>query len=143
MQTCSSHPIRRALHVCAGGVLFTVWSISALAATPANEIDQKYKDDRALCLSGRTAQDRPTCLREAGAARDEARRGQLNDGGANYRKNAKERCDVLTGDEQRDCVARSKGMGNVSGSVEGGGLMRETVTREVKPPESVASGPAK
>ena len=142
MQTFSNPLLRRAINAGASGVLFTVLSVSALAATPASEIDQKYKDDRALCLSGRTAQDRPTCLREAGAARDEARRGQLNDRGADYRKNAKDRCDVLTGDEQRDCVARAKGKGSVSGSVEGGGLMRETVTREVKPPEPVASGPA-
>ncbi len=116
--------------------------MSALAATPGNEIDQKYKDDRAQCLSGSTPQDRPTCLREAGAARDEARRGQLGDGCANYRKNAKERCDVLTGDEQRDCIARAKGKGSVSGSVAGGGVMRETVTREVKSPEPMASTPA-
>jgi hypothetical protein len=142
MRTHSAHIIRRAMHVCVGGMLVAVWSLSALAATPASEIDQKYKDDRAQCLVGRTAQDRPTCLREAGAARDEARRGQLGDGNANYRKNAKERCDVLTGDEQRDCVARAKGKGTVSGSVEGGGVMRETVTRELKSPEPVASAPA-
>jgi hypothetical protein len=142
MRTHSAHLIRRAMHVCAGGMLVAVWSLSALAATPASEIDQKYKDDRAQCLIGRTAQDRSTCLREAGAARDEARRGQLGDGNANYRKNAKERCDVLTGDEQRDCVARAKGKGTVSGSVEGGGVMRETVTRELKSPEPVASAPA-
>jgi hypothetical protein len=142
MRTNLAHLIRRAVHLCAGGAMVAVWSIAALAATPVSDIDQKYKDDRAQCLNGRTAQDRPTCLREAGAARDEARRGQLNDGGANYRKNAKERCDVLTGDEQRDCAARAKGKGSVSGSVEGGGVMRETVTREVKSPEPVASAPA-
>lgn len=142
MRSLPVHLFRRAVHVCAGGVVLAVWSISALAATPANEIDQKYRDDRAQCLSARTGQDRPTCLREAGAARDEARRGQLGDGGANYRKNAKERCDVLTGDEQRDCLSRAKGKGGVSGSVEGGGVMRETVTREVKSPEPVASAPA-
>ncbi len=143
MRTFSAHLIRRAVHVCMGGALVAVWSISALAATPVSEIDQKYRADRAQCLSGRAAQDRPTCLREAGAARDDARRGQLNDGGANYGKNAKERCDVLAGDEQRDCVARAKGKGSVSGSVDGGGVMRETVTREIKPPEPVASAPAR
>ena len=142
MRTFPLHLIRRAVYVCAGGALVAVWSLSALAATAANDIDLKYKTDRAACVSGRTPQDRATCLREAGAARDEARRGQLNDGGADYRKNDKERCDVLTGDEQRDCIARRQGKGSVSGSVEGGGVMRETVTREVKPPEPVASGPA-
>ena len=91
------------------------------------------------CTNGQSNQDRATCLQEAGAARDAANKGQLNDGDARYRRNAKVRCDALTGDEARDCLARMQGKGTTSGSAEAGGIYRETVTREVKPPEDPAS----
>ena len=116
----------------------------AAAAGPASEIQARYEQERAKCLSGASNQDRATCLKEAGAARDEARRGQLNDGDAKYRRNAKIRCEVLTGDEARDCLARMKGQGSISGSAEDGGILRETVTLEVKPAvEPASAAPAR
>jgi hypothetical protein len=110
-------------------------STSAMAANgaAASDVDAKYREDRAKCLMGQTNQDQPTCLREAGAARDAAKKGQLNDGDAKYRKNSKERCKELTGDEAADCKARMNGKGTVSGSVGEGGVLRETVTREIGP----------
>jgi hypothetical protein len=47
---------------------------------------------------------------------------------------------VLAGDERRDCLARMRGEGTVSGSVEAGGILREKVT-VVPAPAPVASGP--
>ncbi|MEO7339093.1 MAG: hypothetical protein ABIV63_21160, partial [Caldimonas sp.] len=44
------------------------------------------------------------------------------------RRNAKDRCDALSGDERSDCVARMKGEGTTSGSVAGGGILREKRT---------------
>ncbi|MBC8055020.1 MAG: hypothetical protein H7Y61_00405 [Rhizobiales bacterium] len=113
---------------------------SAFAATPAADTQSRYEQERARCLAGQSGQARETCLKEAGAARDAAKKGQLNDGDGKLNKNAKDRCDVLTGDEQRDCMARIKGAGNTteSGSVKGGGIIRETKTIEVAPAASTA-----
>ena len=66
----------------------------ALAADPPRGSDAdaqaRYQRDRAACMAGQTTnEDRATCLREAAAARDEARRGNLTDGDGQLRKNAK------------------------------------------------------
>ena len=103
----------------------------AIAADPArsSDVDAKYQRERAACMAGQTTnEDRATCLREAAAARDEARKGNLTDGDGQLRKNAKDRCKVLSGDERADCIARMNGEGTVSGSVGGGGILREKVT---------------
>jgi hypothetical protein len=121
--------------------LLCVASLSSFAATaPATaEVRARYEQDRAKCLSGLSNQDQATCLKEAGAALDAAKQHQLDDGDAKYRRNAKTRCDALSGDEARDCRARMKGKGTVSGSVESGGVLRETVTHEVQPAADAAS----
>ena len=105
----------------------------AIAADPARGSDAdaqaRYQRERAACMAGQTTnEDRATCLREAGAALAEARKGNLTSGDGQLRKNANERCKVLTGDERADCVARMSGQGSVSGSVGGGGILREKVT---------------
>ena len=65
--------------------------------------------------------------REAGAARDEARRGELARGenAAQFEQNKFARCEKLPGEERDYCIRRMNGEGTVSGSVEGGGLYRE------------------
>lgn len=103
------------------------------------QVQARYAQERARCLAGQSQQDQATCLREAGAARDAASKRKLEDGGASYEQNAKERCAALSGDEALDCMARAKGQGKVSGSVEGGGVLRETVTRTVGPSAPAAS----
>ena len=99
----------------------------AVQGTHADPQD-RYERERAACLSGRSPQDQATCLREAGAALQAARRGDLTGGAGDLKRNARERCNVLAGDERRDCLARMRGEGTVSGSVEGGGILREKVT---------------
>ena len=118
-------------------------SASAMAATSAasSEIEARYAQDRAKCLSGMSNQDRATCLKEAGAARAAARQGQLDDAGASKQRNAKMRCDALTGDDAKDCRSRMDGNGTVSGSVEAGGVLRETVTTQITPVVPPASAP--
>jgi len=106
---------------------------AAVAADPARGADAdaqaRYQRERAACMAGQTTnEDRATCLREAGAALAEARRGNLTDGPGQLRKNAKDRCNVLSGDERADCIARMNGEGSVSGSVGGGGILREKLT---------------
>ena len=119
-------------------------SASAMAATGAAsaEIQARYAQDRAKCLSGLSNQDRVTCLKEAGAARAAARQGQLEDAGASKQRNATLRCEALTGDDAKDCRSRMDGNGTVSGSVEAGGVLRETVTTQITPVVPPASAPS-
>lgn len=83
--------------------------------------------ERQNCMDGKTNQDRATCLREAGAAKQESQRGNLRDSG-DYGSNASKRCAVLPADQKADCERRSMGEGSVSGSVGSGGVVRELVT---------------
>jgi hypothetical protein len=84
---------------------------------------QTYQQDRAFCNSGRSSQDLATCLREAGAAAQERPRGNLTDG---YAENKYARCDYHKNPEDREyCIRRMNGEGTVTGSVDGGGLLRE------------------
>jgi hypothetical protein len=95
--------------------------------------DGRYQQDRAVCNSGRSQEDRATCLREAGAAREETSRGHLtNAGNAQYQENAQARCGALAGGDRDACQARMRGEGTVSGSVAGGGMLREIVTPDPK-----------
>jgi hypothetical protein len=103
-------------------------AFAAPAAGTSADAQAAYQKERAACMSGTSGQDRETCLREAGAARDEARRGNLNDGKGELGRNAKDRCNSLAGEQRSDCLARLNGEGSVSGSVNGGGVLREKVT---------------
>ena len=144
--TSHRHPMLRAGSLCAISAVLSVCAAAAMAVaeTPAADVQLRYQQERARCLDGSSNQDRATCLKEAGAARDAARKGQLNDGDAKYRSNAKDRCNALSGDEARDCLTRMKGKGSgnnnttstTSGSAQSGGILRETVTRETKPVEA-------
>jgi hypothetical protein len=126
------------------GTLLSLGMAGAMAAEPtrsAADIQAQYERERAVCLSGKSNQDQPTCLKEAGAARDVARRGLLEEGNPNYRRNQLDRCKALTGDEAKDCRLRMKGAGTVSGSASAGGIYRELTTIEPAPAASAASAP--
>jgi hypothetical protein len=110
----------------------------ALAAAPAAAADPvapgdamaRYERERAACLSGQSAQDRETCLREAGAALQAARKGRAEDPPSDVERNRLLRCEVHpTVADREECVRRMT-QGTVRGSVEGGGVVRELVTRE-------------
>ena len=109
------------------------WAAPAAAAGPAasaDDIEAKYQRARTLCLAGLTHQARSDCLREAGAARDEARRARLGNGQppSEYLENALKRCQRLPEADRADCEARVRGEGTQRGSVESGGIYRETRT---------------
>jgi hypothetical protein len=95
-----------------------------------------YQQELSVC--GHNQQDRAACIREAGAARQEAARGGLT-GAPDYRANALARCGLQQSPgDRRDCEARVLGgAGNTSASVEGsvmgGGVIRESVTTVVMP----------
>ncbi|MDP3085629.1 MAG: hypothetical protein Q8N44_18320 [Rubrivivax sp.] len=102
----------------------------------------RYEQERALCTSGRSNQDRATCLREAGAALAEARKHQLDGDAAQYAINERKRCQRLPDDDRKACLARMQGQGTTSGSVASGGIYRELVTREVVAPSAAAPASA-
>lgn len=121
------------LALCAAGALLS--ATVAVAADRGNLSDAQmvYQRDRAACINGQTSQDRATCLREAGAALQEARRGRLENGQAQFEQNRLLRCDRQPPEDRQDCVRRMNGEGFTSGSVEGGGIYREFVTPVVLP----------
>jgi hypothetical protein len=67
-------------------------------------------------------------MKEARNAQADKRRGVLDTTG-DLQSNAMARCDVHTiADERAACRARVMGMGDIDGSVAGGGLLRESET---------------
>jgi hypothetical protein len=102
----------------------------ATAAPGATGIDASgnYQQEVQACVTGHTQQDRETCLKEARNAQADKKRGLLDNAGAQFQANAAARCEVLAGEEKAACNARVMGYGSTSGSVAGGGLLREVET---------------
>lgn len=115
--------------------LSLIASGAAFAAPPAADADAQaqYRKQVESCNNGSSNQDRATCLKEAGAALAEARKGKLDEPNKHYKQNATERCEVLAGDERDACMARMKGHGKVEGSVQSGGELRELRTTKTVP----------
>lgn len=101
-----------------------------ITATGTTGIDASgnVQKEREACMTGRTQQDQATCLREANNAAAEKRSGKLDNAGAQFEANARQRCEVLTGQDRTACEARVMGYGNTQGSVAGGGVIREVET---------------
>lgn len=87
-----------------------------------------YRNEVQACLSGRAHQARETCLEEARNALAERRRGLLDTPQEDLASNALARCDPLRGEFKAACRARVMGYGALTGSVAGGGLLREVET---------------
>lgn len=107
-----------------------LWAANPARAADDNSPDAVYKREVARCSAGMSGQDRQTCLREAGAARDEARRNRLGNGAAgSLDQNRVRRCDSLSGQQRQDCITQMTDTANTTtrGSVAGGGILRETV----------------
>jgi hypothetical protein len=127
----------RLLLVLVGGATICV-AANAAGVGNKSDIESTYRQERASCLDGSSNEDRATCLKEAGAARDEARRGQLTDDRAMEKQNAVARCNGLPESDRIDCVRRVQGDGMVSGSAAAGGIFRETVTTVPAAPDGSA-----
>ena len=128
-------------------MLLGLLSIAAVAAAPAQGSDsanERYQRERAACVAGQTGQDRATCLKEAGAALAEARRGRLESGtdSGTMAANRLERCQRLPADQRPDCERLARGEGSQQGSVAGGGVLKELVTRTVGPETAAEPAPA-
>jgi hypothetical protein len=122
--------------------------LAPLAVTAASskseqaELRALYQRELAACRSGQTGQEMSACLREAHASYAQARRGALDNAGADYAANARQRCEALSGGDKADCLARMAGHGTVSGSVESGGLLRELKTYSAGTQPVLPSTPA-
>jgi hypothetical protein len=122
---------------------------SAFAAEPvaANDAKALYLKEKAACEAGNTTQDKATCLKEAGAALDQKKKGKLDNSGSPV-ANATDRCNALPAKDRADCVARIVGPAGpnqrvtTSGSVEGGGMIKETTTTTPGPVVVIQPAPA-
>ena len=122
----------------AAALFAAVFSASiAQAQAPEPGSAARAQQERANCDG--VQQDRAACLREAGAARQEAgRNGLTNVGPGRADANAMARCREQPAADRADCEARLQGGARTSteGSVMGGGIIRETVTP--LPPQPVS-----
>jgi hypothetical protein len=113
-------------------LLTAVCTAAALAASSEDlaAAKERYRQDMADCGSGRTSQDLATCRLEARNSLAHARHAKPGKSLAQYQQNALQRCQVHRGDDRVDCEARVLDIGNVSGSVDSGGILRKSV-REI------------
>jgi len=113
----------------------------AAGVQASGSVQSQYELDVQRCNTGQTNQDRATCLREAGAAREEAQRKRLDNGqSANYDTNAMARCNSLPQAQREDCARQMSAPTSVKGSVESGGVLRETVIPVPAQPSGAAPG---
>lgn len=117
------------LSLAACSLLLAGSSLAADKGQGRTQTDAQYQAEKAACTNGTSNQDKATCLREAGAARDAAARGGLsNPDQVQLKENAMKRCEGLPQINRVDCEKRMNGGGVADGSVREGGIFRETVT---------------
>lgn len=80
------------------------------------------------CLTGRTQQDRETCMTEVRNANAAKRAGKVDNANGQFSANALKRCDVFKGEDLIACQARIVGYGKADGSVASGGVVRQVET---------------
>lgn len=86
------------------------------------------RQERAWCMVNTEGTARSDCLRATAAAESEKRRGVPDNNSTDYVGNAVARCNIFMGEERIACQARVIGLGNASGSVRGGGVIKDVVT---------------
>jgi hypothetical protein len=122
-------PAARAVALGLGTLISVAAAHAAMPDAPADSGRARFEKERADCLAGRTHQDRATCLREATNAYDEARKRPTAPADeATLQRNALQRCTQVKPEDQADCRRLAMGQGMRSGSVEGGGVVKEIVT---------------
>lgn len=105
--------------------------VAACALSTAGAWAQStYEQDRAACLRSDSQHERTSCLREAAAVRaqNKNRKPTTSDTPESRMQNALKRCTELPPESKATCERMVRGEGTVSGSVEGGGVIRELVT---------------
>lgn len=139
MTTLDNSMARRSLVSFGASAVFAVTAVAAQVASgefPEGaplDTSGNYRSEVQACKQGKTAEDQATCLKEARNAQADRKRGALNNAGTDYAANARARCNALSGEDKAACDARMMGYGSVSGSVAGGGLLREVETVVLPP----------
>lgn len=131
MHIPSTRRVATLLAAAAALVALPVWATPPANGVPSRlSLEASYRQDRAACLSATSQHERSSCLREAGAVRDAARRGRStpSETPETLARNALQRCKDLPRDRQILCERMVRGEGSASGSVAGGGVLRELVT---------------
>ena len=108
--------------------LLAMGAASAQIASGTTGIDAtgNARSEMAACKSGKTQQDRTTCMTEVKNANAAKRAGRLENGNGQFSANALKRCDVFKeSEDQLACKARIAGEGKAQGSVASGGVLRE------------------
>ncbi len=127
-----SHILRLAASVTAFVLLtfgaVTVASAQIASGTTGIDATGNAQSELAACISGKTQQDRETCMTEVRNANAAKRAGKVDNSGGSFRQNALSRCDVFQGEEQIACQARVVGYGDAAGSVAGGGVLKQVET---------------
>ena len=131
----NSSSIRNSLVYFGAVALLAVSAASAQVATGTTGIDASgsFQQEMNACMTGKTQQDKDTCMREARNAQADKKRGVLENasGNAQLKANATERCNALSGEDKAACELRINGYGSTSGSVAGGGVVRQVETAVV------------
>lgn len=122
-----------------GAVFGSAPALAAVSTKADAELTARFRQELAACNNGQTKQERSACIREAHAARAEARRGALGEGSAPTQANNLDRCRALAGDERTACMARMQGYGTTSGTAADGGILRELVV--VEPADATKAPP--
>jgi hypothetical protein len=131
--SAAGHNALRVSALTLAGTLALLVAGTAAAGTKLSDAQQRYSQERAVCMSGQSNQDRATCLKEAGAALGEARRDNLGAANAGaIAQNRMARCNTLPAADREDCARRMQGEGVTTGSAQQGGVLRE-LSRPVAP----------
>ncbi|MFY9514085.1 MAG: hypothetical protein WAQ05_24235 [Rubrivivax sp.] len=119
---------RSQLGCCAA--LAVLLSLPMLSQAAELSPQARYEKERRACMDGVSTQSRKDCLYEAQSALRDARQGRL--GGEDpqqLRANALRRCEAHNDMiERQACQRMVQGEGSVSGSVAGGGQIKEITT---------------
>ncbi|MFZ6733674.1 hypothetical protein ACO0LG_17235 [Undibacterium sp. Ji42W] len=112
---------------------FLFINMSVAADRQDTSASARYEYEKSLCLNGQSNQSKETCLREAGAARQQAKSDSLTTASEDQlQRNRELRCNALPPADREYCLQRMRGEGTQSGSAQSGGISRELVV-PVKP----------
>lgn len=125
--TAPGRRIHLACRVLLLGASVACASAAIAGTTAAAGAQKRYEQERAVCMKGQSNQDQATCLKEAGAAYEEAKHHALGAGEAPAAGNALQRCESLPGADRVACTERVQGQGTTTGSKAAGGTMTELV----------------
>jgi hypothetical protein len=128
-----SNSVGRAIFGFALTAALAMTAATAQVASGTTGIDASgnAQSEMAACTSGRTQQDKETCMKEVRNANEAKRAGRIDNASNQFSANSLERCNVLIGEDKVACQARVVGFGNPQGSVAGGGVVTEIETAVV------------